>query len=178
MQLRPRQGITLERLKELLSYDPETGVFTRLQHASNFKAKAGDVANSLDKDGYVKIILDKAPHRGHRLAWLYVYGCWPEDQIDHINGIKHDNRICNLRPATASQNRRAFQKPHGNKTSKYCGVYWNKGRGRWQAQIKIMGQNRYLGLFPDEDLAARAYDNAAIRHGFFQEALNFQAPCN
>ena len=92
--------MTPERLKELVSYDPESGVFTRLKITRG----AHVVCGNLRLDGYVSLYLDGKARSAHRMAWLYVYGSLPETALDHMNGVRHDNRICNLRPATRSQN--------------------------------------------------------------------------
>jgi HNH endonuclease len=87
--------LTAERLRERLHYDAETGVFTRRVGSSN--ARAGDVAGSVHSTGYVRISIDGGKYTAHCLAWFYVHGVWPSDQIDHINRNRSDNRIANLR---------------------------------------------------------------------------------
>lgn len=85
--------LTQSRLKTILHYDPETGMFR--WRVSNGAAKAGRLAGSLRPNGYLHIGVDCNRYYSHRLAWLYVYGVWPKDQLDHINGIPNDNRIAN-----------------------------------------------------------------------------------
>jgi hypothetical protein len=87
--------LTAERLRERLRYDAETGAFTRRVGSSN--ARAGDMAGSVHSTGYVRISIDGGKYTAHHLAWLYVHGVWPSDQIEHINGKRSDNRIANLR---------------------------------------------------------------------------------
>lgn len=95
--------ITQARLKELLNYDPETGIFTRLTYGKgNFYI--GSVAGGRTKNRYIAINLDKKIYLAHRLAHLYMTGKLPKDQIDHINNIRDDNRWCNLREATRAEN--------------------------------------------------------------------------
>jgi len=92
------------------------------------------------------------------VAWLLSYGCWPESQVDHINGLRSDNRLVNLRAATASENSQNMRGPmKSNRTSKFLGVSWKKREQRWCAQIQVAGKRRHLGLFADEDAASRAY---------------------
>ena len=94
--------ITHERLTYLLNYDPKTGIFTRKVYTSNF-SKPGPIGY-YEYEGYIRFMVDGKIHRAHRLAWFYVYKEWPEEEIDHINHNRADNRICNLRKANRSQN--------------------------------------------------------------------------
>lgn len=118
--------LTADRLKEVLSYDKNTGEFfwiKSLSHRINIGEKAGTYRNN----GYTKISLDGKPYFCHRLAWLYVYGNWPKENIDHINNIKDDNRIENLREASQSQNN-MNRASYGTKVCVAKGVYKYKGR--------------------------------------------------
>ena len=100
------KSLTAERLREVLDYDPDTGVFTRKVRTAS-SVKVGDVAGSLNGKGYIRIRVDGRLYFAHRLAWLYVHGEWPVDQVDHINGIKNDNRI--VEPARGDQCRKPAQ---------------------------------------------------------------------
>lgn len=146
--------LTQERLKELLSYDPKTGVFVRRR--ANGTAKAGDIAGTQMNTGYVTISVDgKGQFLAHRLAWFYVTGEWPENHTDHVNGCKSDNRFSNIRKATAQENS-SNTGPQVNNTSGVKGVYWSTIRRKWIAQI---GHNRKvinLGGFDDLDAAISA----------------------
>lgn len=153
--------VTLKRLKELLSYDKETGVF----HWKVLKGHilAGAVAGNIRKDnGRIIIGIDNTQYRAHRLAWLYHFGSWPKKDIDHINGKPFDNRICNLREATDAQNLANMKKPRTNKSGRK-GVSWHKGGRKWQVHIMAYDVNYYLGLFEDLEEAHHAYMAAAIR---------------
>lgn len=99
-------------------------------------------------------------YQASHLAWLYVKGEMPSKAIDHINGIRSDNRIINLREATLSQNAMNRIKA-ANNTSGYKGVSFHKQSGKWQASIKINGKQKYLGLFLSQKQAHNAYVNAA-----------------
>ena len=132
-------SLTQSQLKELLHYDPDTGIFTNLV-TRNGRALIGDQAGYLRPTGYVIITLNYKRYRAHRLAWLYMYGVWPKDQLDHINRVSHDNRIANLREVSNSEN----QQNSGiqtNNTSGHKGVSWNKGRSasRWTRRAARSG---------------------------------------
>ena len=153
---------TQQRLKQLFSYNPETGLFTRLVSAS-FGTYAGDIAGHLDKEGYVQICVDYKLCRAHRLAWLYMTGNWPTKQIDHINRIKNDNRFSNLRDVSNKENslnkapKECALIPPGSK-SKYVGV--SQKRNSWRARVTIDGKQVHLGVFKTEELANAARQNA------------------
>ena len=156
--------LTQERLKELLDYDPETGVFVR--KASRGTAKAGSVAGCMYNTGYIMIRIDSKDYTAHRLAWLYVYGCWPTNQIDHINRVKDDNRLCNLREATQSENNWNVGKYKNNKSG-LTGVSWHNSTKKWQAQISVNGKLIYLGLFDTPEEGHAAYLKAKAAHHKF-----------
>lgn len=98
-----REKITQKRLHELLDYSPDTGLFT-WKVARAGRIKAGDVAGNLNNTGYIQITVDGTAYYAHRLAWLYIHGKFPENHIDHINGVRDDNRISNLRDVTPQEN--------------------------------------------------------------------------
>jgi hypothetical protein len=157
---RKRPPLTLERLREALDYDPGTGAFAwRIAKRGINKC---DPAGTVIK-GYVQIGLDQVFYRAHRLAWLYVYGRWPQGDIDHINGVRGDNRIANLREATHSQNM-ANRGPQKNNKSGFKGVSQHTQTGKWIAFIKAKSGNskvRNLGSFDTPEEAHRAYRAAA-----------------
>lgn len=158
--------LTQERLKELLNYDPDTGVFTRLISLSS-RSKVGSVAGFFDSEGYREMRVSGQRCKAHRLAWFYVHGYWPKYQIDHINGIKDDNRLSNLRESTHSENamNRGVQK---NNTSGYKGVSYVKKIMKWQAVIKINKKQKFIGHFDTPYLAHLAYKEASEKtHGTF-----------
>ena len=146
---------------ELLTYDPETGEF-RWRVARN-RQIPNSIAGNLRRDGYRRIRIDRKTYGAHRLAWLYTHGKWPTDQIDHINMIKNDNRLCNLREATNAQNMHNTRKICTN-TSGVKGVTWNKLNKKWYSQIKINRKQIHIGQFDELSDAAAAYERAAKTH--------------
>lgn len=143
--------IAQERVKSLFSYDADTGNFYR-------KSKPLKVAGSVNHRGYREISISGEKYQAHRLAWIYVHGDIGDFDIDHINHLKGDNRICNLRVATRAQNlqNRAPKNPNG-KHSRYVGVSWNKNERKWVSSIMVNGVTHRLGYFNDEEEAASAY---------------------
>lgn len=162
---KPAAPLTAERIREILHYDPDTGVFT-WRVPKGKRVKAGSVAGSMESDGYVRIKIDDRKYRSHRLAWLYVNGCWPIDQLDHINGSRSDNRIANLREATNSENQQNRAMP-ANNTSGFTGASFDRVAGRWKARIRVGGKLCHLGYFSTASEAHAAYLSAKARfHAF------------
>lgn len=158
--------ITAEEIRARLDYDPETGVFT-YKYAVARCIKVGFVAGAIDTSGHRQIKVFGRGYSAHRLAWLYVHGEWPALHIDHINGVKDDNRIANLRLATRSQNLHN-RKNLRNNTSGYKGVSWNRTLKKYQAYIGCNGKIKHLGFFEKAKDAHDAYCVAALRlHGEF-----------
>lgn len=154
-------GITRGRLCELLEYYPETGVFIWRIRPLRSKIPPGTVAGAVFKNGYRYIHLDGTSYRAIRLAWLYAYGDPLPREIDHINGVKSDDRLCNLRAATAAQNQANRSAPSNN-TSGVKGVRWEASRQRWRAQIMVSGRAKNLGRFHTKEEAIDAYNTAAV----------------
>jgi hypothetical protein len=149
------------RLRELFSYDPETGIFTRLVSTSN-NARAGGVAGSMSY-GYLQIRIGKRLYQAHRLAFLYMTGIWPPHEIDHINLDRADNRWINLRMATHTQN--VCNVPvRKHNMSGVKGAAWRPSMRKFVAQISIDGKTRYLGIRNTSEEAAALYAAAAERH--------------
>lgn len=149
--------ITQEQLKEILRYDPESGNLYWINPVGKKKPLGYGIAGGLNDNGYIKIGINYRMYRAHRLAWLYMTGEWPKDQVDHINGIRTDNRWLNLREASSSMNNQNKRGPQSNNKSGYLGVSWSKHSKKWVAFIKSNGRQRSLGLFETPELAYEAY---------------------
>ena len=148
--------LTAERLRELFAYDSSTGLFTRKVSTTN-RVKVGDVAGSPNQKGYINIMVDGRLYPAHRLAWLYEHGIWPQGQIDHINGVKADNRIANLREATNGQNKQNMRSARADNGSGLLGVRWHDRDQRWHARIMLDGKAKHLGSFGSSEEAQAAY---------------------
>lgn len=174
-----KDDISAEELRKLLRYEPETGklfwlprpadMFASVRDANAWNARfAGSEAFiSTDKDGYRRGAIFCRRHFAHRIIWLFVYGEWPVEQIDHINGDTSDNRLENLREATRSENSMNQRRPSNN-TSGFKGVYWHKKRHEWRAAIQVYGVKKHLGVFNSAEDAYDAYVSAAkVHHGAY-----------
>lgn len=147
--------LTQARLHELLSYDPETGVFTRKIKVGNMPA--GSIAGGIRKDGYLQISVDYVRILTHRLAWLYVHGSFPAGDIDHIDGNRQNNAISNLRDVDRATNLQNLKRPkRTNKSTGFLGVT-RLGDDRFMAQITVNKAYRYIGTFSTPEAASEAY---------------------
>ena len=153
--------ITHSKLMELIAYNPETGAL--FWKVAGKGRTLGKIAGSISRKGYREIGIDYKIYYAHRLVWLYIHGRWPYDQIDHINLVRDDNRLCNLRESNQTENKGNTRK-HCNNRSGFKGVCWHRQCKKWQASIKINGTQTYLGLFDDLSAAAAAYERAAKTH--------------
>lgn len=162
--------LTIERLKEVLRYDEESGEFFWIVHRTG-TAPVGSQAGSVDyrKDGrgYRRVYFEGRRYLAHRLAWFYVFGVWPTHQIDHRDGNGLNNRISNLREATTCEQNQNRRMCRSNKSG-VKGVSWNKSNQRWHAQIEANGVARHLGSYLTKEDAGKAYEQAALKlHGEF-----------
>lgn len=157
--------MTADKLRELFHYDPETGIFTRLIKLG--RGGLGSEAGTIANNGYRDIAISGRKCAAHRLAWLYMTGNWPSKQIDHINGLKADNRWENLREATQSQNM-ANSKMKRNSQIGLKGVSFHKKRRVYYSMIRLNGKKKYLGEYRTAMEAHLAYIEAAkAAHGEF-----------
>ena len=153
--------LTVDVLRRLLDYNPDTGVF-RWRYDMR-RVPMDGVAGRKNVDGYWGVSVNKEYILAHRLAWFYVYGEWPNGDVDHINRNRSDNRICNLRVATRAQNVH-YSRPSSKNKSGYKGVHFIKRQKLWGAQIKVDGRSINLGSYADPKLASAAYQAAAKKH--------------
>lgn len=177
--MRGEDAVSADRLRLILNYTPETGLLTWLNRPiemftshKGFKVWNGKNAGkeaftSINLQGYKQGSIKPHVFLAHRVVWAIHYGAWPDHWIDHINTDKTDNRICNLRPCTASQNGMNRNR-QGNNTSGFKGVSFYKLRAKWEANICVDGAKKRLGYFATKEEAAKAYDMASeIGHAEF-----------
>lgn len=151
--------ISVARIRELLVYDEHTGIFT--WRVGRRSASKGALAGTKRPDGYIKISLDRTQCLAHRVAWAYTTGTWPGQELDHRNRDPSDNRMCNLRLASRSQNR-ANQTMAKRNTSGLKGVSWSRAGRGWMAQIMKDNKHFYLGIFETKEKAHSAYAAATV----------------
>lgn len=161
-------NLTLQRLKVLLRYDPDTGNFYRLVTMGS--QVAGTIAGTPHKEGYVDLTVDGIRLLAHRLAWFYMTGAWPVADVDHRDRNKANNRWSNLREASRSQNMANCGALANNRCG-IRGVRLFKRTGRWVASIRVSGKMVHLGYFATADEASIAYRSAAkLHYGEFASA--------
>jgi hypothetical protein len=149
-----RKPISQARVRELLNYDPATGIFTWKPRRGCQTDKPLGCCNGF---GYLRIAVDGRLEYAHRLAWIFMHGDIPADRhIDHINGSRSDNRIANLRPATPSQNGQNRHGAQRNSKSGILGVSWHARAKKWQAHRN----SKYLGVFATQADAIAAWEAA------------------
>jgi len=145
--------LTQDRLKELLDYNPITGIFTWKISRGRYAAR--DLGGGVNVKGYRRIRLDGKKYLASRLAWLYMEGYFPENQMDHINRIRDDDRWVNLRHVSAQCNTRNSKQRKDN-ISGVTGVYWHTQHDKWGADIQVDHKRKYLGYFKDFTEAVKA----------------------
>lgn len=146
--------ITHDEVVRLVTYDPLTGVFMRLKRTSNF-SDMSKPAGSLSHWGYLEFRLQGKLYKAHRLAWLYVHGVWPSEVIDHINGVKTDNRLANLRAVSGAVNNQNRRVPGIRNSGNPVGAY--PDGSAWRSQLSVNNKTKYLGTFITADQAREAY---------------------
>lgn len=158
--------LTKEFLESRLSYDPDTGDF-RWKVAKGGK-RVGDIAGSINDQGYLLIRINKVIYRAHRLAWIIMTGSSSEKELDHIDGNRSNNRWLNLREVTRIENKRNLGRVTSNRSG-YTGVMWYKAGQKWHAQITIEGKAIHLGYFDNLSDAVNARLEAEEFYGFHEQ---------
>jgi hypothetical protein len=161
---------SVEYLRKRLRYEPETGKLFWLDcedMPNCWRAKwSGKAAfTAVGFWGYRIGAINNVSFLAHRISYALHHGNWPSDQIDHINGVRDDNRIANLRVVSPQENLRNASMRSDN-TSGVCGVYWHKQTEKWQARIKVDGRFKHLGLFTSIEAAAAARAEASVKYGY------------
>jgi len=147
---------SIERLRELFAYEPDTGVITRLVAAG--RSRSMSTVGAICDTGYLVVKVDGKKLKAHRLAWALYHGSWPKNHIDHINGVKTDNRLSNLRDVTVAQNLQNQRRPQvSNKSCEFLGVSLDKRKNLWVAQIQVNRKGIYIGRFKTAEEAHAAY---------------------
>ncbi len=171
-----------DQLNALLSYNPKTGILVwKHRPASRFKdlrscnrwnaVYAGKRAGTVDRYGYIAINLNGKLNRAHRIAWFMMTGKWPEGCLDHINGVRSDNRWENLREATRSQNN-CNKALRSNNKSGTSGISRHPANGKWRVQICFEGKKHHIGYFYSKQQAIEARKLAEKQHHGEFSALN------
>jgi len=160
-----KKSITQSQLKEQLHYNPDTGIFTNRVYRSGRALKGAIAGHICNTHGYVIIKINEKRYQAHRLAWLYMYGNFPKDDIDHINHNRADNQIVNIRAVSRQENLRNKSKSKNN-TSGVIGVSWSKNAKKWYAKIAVFYKQIHLGYFTDKSDAVNARKEAEKQYGF------------
>jgi hypothetical protein len=167
----------VETLRKLLDYDPASGILTwkprSLEMFPNIKSGKRWNTKHAKKEAFTGVLgtgyrsgyVFNEPYKAHRIIWAIYYGEDPISQIDHINGDRADNRIENLRIASAAENSKNRARRNDNKSG-VTGVTWDKGTNKWRACIRVNHKTQYLGVFPDIEAAVAARKAAELKLGF------------
>ena len=156
-------ALTREQLLTLLAYDRNTGFFTWIE--SRGRARAGTRAGNTNRQGYRRIKVNGHFYAEHRLVWLVEHGAFPTQELDHIDRVRSNNQIDNLRLVSRKANMENTGR-HGRNTSGFKGVGFSKASQKWRAFIGHNGKVKALGYFPTPELAHAAYQEA--RQKYFQ----------
>lgn len=166
--------ITQQQLKEILHYDPETGIFRWRHERVNGQIKPWTIAGNIQTKGYVMLCINYIRHLGHRLAWLYMTGNWPTKGIDHIDGNRSNNKFTNLREATCKENCENRGLSKTNKSG-FRGVNFHPTSKKWLARVGHNYKQVYIGLFDtaeEANIAAIAKRAELFTHDTGRDQLN------
>lgn len=165
--MKERRELTQKQLKKLLRYNPLTGLFTN-RITRNSRAIKGSVAGYTTRKGYVVIGIEGLSFMAHILAWLYMTGVWPKEEVDHKDRDSVNNAWKNLREATPSQNNSNRNTPSNN-TSGYAGVCWCSSNGKWRSEIGGRSFYKLLGYFENFEEAVRERKTAEKEFGYYPQ---------
>lgn len=164
-----KEKLTQARLKELLNYDPLTGVFSWL--VPKHKCVVGEPCGSPHCKGYVQLRVEGYNYLAHRLAFLYMLGVFPKNGVDHIDGVRNNNAWANLRACNSSENQQNLGGPMSQNLTGFLGVDFIKKRGVYRARIKLNYRQYHIGYFPTAELAHAAYLKAKAKLHTHHERL-------
>ena len=165
-------SIDIDYLCQRLRYEPETGKLYWLDYEgmpNNWRARFSgkEAFTAVDSKGYKHGKLDGSLFRGHRVIWALHHGEWPIEQIDHVNGVRTDNRVSNLRAVSNRENQRNSKMSSRN-TSGVCGVYWHKSLSKWVARINTSGKREFLGHFDIIEEATKVRKEAEVKYSYHE----------
>lgn len=149
--------LTQEILKQLLDYDIETGLFSWTNHKDVYFMNRGQSAYKKTSNGYFYISINRKRFAAHRLAFLYVSGRFPPDMVDHLNGVRSDNKWSNLREVSNTENQQNQRQASKNNSHGFMGITWHARDKSWQAQIRVNNTRKFLGYFKTPEEAHNAY---------------------
>jgi hypothetical protein len=155
------ETLSAAEVRRLFDYMPETGKLIRKVRTSN-RIKVGDEAGQRNTTGHLQCRVNGRLYLVHRIIWLFVYGSFPVGEIDHIDGDKTNNKICNLRDVSHTENMQNLQKSHRGSKTGLLGAHPHKATGKFAAAIRVNGKQIHLGLFATAYSAHEAYMNAKI----------------
>lgn len=172
-----KESLTQEYLKEALDYDPETGVFAwkeRPRHHFTCDwswkvqgSRKGTEAGYLDPTGYIQLRIKNVLYKAHRLAFLYMEGAFPEQEVDHINHQRADNRWSNLRPVSGWDNSKNCTRRTDNKSG-HTGICWASQKKLWLVQISISKKNKFIGYYHDIEDAIEARKKYETKYNYHE----------
>ena len=160
------QKISQSELKSVLSYDPDTGIFRWLARVS-IRISINKIAGSSNGNGYIRLKIYGVKYHAHRLAFLYMTGSFPPDEVDHIDGDRSNNRWGNLRSVSHGDNCKN-QRPREKAIQAPVGVHWDRSRSKWMASIKLAGGSKHLGRFDEISDAIEARKVAEQKYSFHE----------
>ena len=177
------ENLNQDLLRQFLHYDPQTGVFTWITYR-NARIEYGTTAGCVGKTGYRRIRILGKPYRASRLAFLYMIGEWPTQEVDHINRNRDDNRWDNLRDVSRSENQKnksriprptATGSLHTMRRSGGMGVSWHSKSRKWRASINIDSKKKWIGEFNEQIDAIKARLNKEIELNYYGDK-KFESP--